>query len=150
MNSIKKWISIAAVFFLPLCLCAQTADVPAGQEAVLEEETKDANFADPLIPQLFAFDKANQVFAGINTVNNAIDIIVYDGKSMQARSRYQADIVEKRHDVHRIYRPQSVAIYDGHVVFLATQRDSCYLSVLDLHGKELERFYFAGNAFAFS
>lgn len=147
MNSKKLLIVWTVVCCLAAGLQAQTAAAPAGQA---EASVQAGGFADPLIPQLFAFDKESQIFAGINSVENAVDLIVYDGATMMFRERFVADVVGGRHDVEKIYRPQSVAIYDGHVVILATQRDSCYLAVLNLDGQEVERFYFAGNAFAFS
>ncbi len=147
MNSKKFLIVWTVVCGLAAGLQAQTAAAPASQA---EASVQAVGFADPLIPQLFAFDKESQIFAGINSVENAVDLIVYDGAAMAFRERFVADVVGGRHDVEKIYRPQSVAVYDGHVVILATQRDSCYLAVLNLQGEEVQRFYFAGNAFAFS
>lgn len=148
MNSKKFLIVWTVVCGLAAGLQAQTAaTAPADQAA---PSVQAAGFADPLIPQFFAFDKENQIFVGINSVENAVDLIVYNGETMTFRERFIADVVAGRHDVKKIYRPQSVAVYDGHVVILATQEDSCYLAVLDLDGKEVQRFRFAGNATAFS
>lgn len=147
MNSKKFLIVWTVACALAATLPTQAADAPASQA---EASVQAAGFADPLIPQLFAFDKESQIFVGINTVENAVDLIAYDGETMAFLKRFTADRVAGRHDVANIYRPQSVAVYDGHVVVLATQRDSCYLAVLNLQGGEVNRFYFAGNAFAFS
>ncbi|MEG1497865.1 MAG: OadG family protein [Bacteroidales bacterium] len=113
-------------------------------------ETAFSTAYDPLIPQLFAFDKDNQIFAGICNVNNTIDIISYQNGKLEKKISFLVDNVEKRHDVEFIYRPQSVAIYENHVVFLASHRDSCYFAVLDVEGNPIKRFYFRGKATAFS
>ncbi|GHV34786.1 hypothetical protein FACS1894178_2980 [Bacteroidia bacterium] len=105
---------------------------------------------DPLIPQLFAFDKEHQVFAAVNNVSNAIDIIYYKNDSLRINSSYEVDKFIGRHDFNKIYRPQTVAIYDGKIVFLANQIDSCYICVLDLDGTILNKQYFQGDATSFS
>ena len=121
-----------------------TDKVPAEKEIV-------CNSYDPLIPQLFAFDKDLQIFAGINNTHNTIDIISYvDGKLVRDTTPYVVDVYQRRHDVHRIYRPQSVAIYDGKIVVLASHRDSCYLAILNPNGTLLDKHTFKGRAFAFS
>ncbi|MEG1572578.1 MAG: OadG family protein [Bacteroidales bacterium] len=105
---------------------------------------------DPLIPQLFAFDKTNQVFVAINNVDNTIDIIKYQNGKLERKPGHLVDVVEKRHDDFHIYRPQSVAIYDNHIVYLASHRDSCYLTIMDLEGKDVFHNVFEGRASAFS
>ena len=106
---------------------------------------------DPLIPQSFAFDKKHEIFAGINNVDNEIVMVSHkgDGK-LEITHRFLVDKVKGRHDVHHIYRPKSVAIYDGHVVFLASHRDSCYFAVLNLNGTLEKKLVFPGYASAFS
>ncbi|MDR2131303.1 MAG: OadG family protein [Odoribacteraceae bacterium] len=105
---------------------------------------------DPLVPQLFAVDNKNNVFAGINGVDNTVDLMRVEGKELTRYSFFQVDVVKKRHDTHHIYRPKSVAIYEGYVVFLASHRDSCYLAVLDFSGQLVKKIVFAGAANAFS
>ncbi len=105
---------------------------------------------DPLIPQLFAFDKKNDIFAGINNVDNKIVLLHRKGDQLEIYADYLVDVVLKRHDTHHIYRPKSVAIYDDYVVFLASHRDSCYMAVLDMKGKEVKKLKFPGEASAFS
>ncbi|MCL1973957.1 MAG: OadG family protein [Bacteroidetes bacterium] len=106
---------------------------------------------DPLIPQSFAFDKKHEIFAGINTVDNEIVIVSHkgDGK-LSITHRFLVDLVKGRHDFHHIYRPKSVAIYDGYVSFLASHRDSCYFAVLNLEGQLVKKLTFPGYASAFS
>ena len=119
-------------------------------ENSVQQETV-CNAYDPLIPQLFAFDKDLQIFAGINNTNNTVDIISHvDGVLIRDTVSFVVDVFQRRHDVHRIYRPQSVAIYDGKIVVLASHRDSCYLAILNSDGTLLDKHSFAGRAFAFS
>ncbi|MDR1171409.1 MAG: OadG family protein [Bacteroidales bacterium] len=105
---------------------------------------------DPLIPQLFAFDKKNDIFAGINNVDNKIVLVRRKGTELSITHSYLVDNVSGRHDTEHIYRPKSVAIYEDHVVFLASHRDSCYLAVLDLNGILVQKLRFPGEASAFS
>ena len=109
---------------------------------------------DPLIPQAFVFDKAHNLFGAINTVENTIDIIKMENDTLKKVREVVVDNYEGRHDVHLIYRPQGIAIYDGYLVYMASHRDSCYISVLNLQdnltGEEVNRFYYKGNATAFS
>ncbi len=123
---------------------------------VVAQETEEATQPaaveayDPLIPQLFAFDKKNDIFAGINNVDNKIVLLHRKGDQLEIYADYLVDVVLKRHDTHHIYRPKSVAIYDDYVVFLASHRDSCYMAVLDMNGKEVKKLKFPGEASAFS
>jgi Na+-transporting methylmalonyl-CoA/oxaloacetate decarboxylase gamma subunit len=105
---------------------------------------------DPLIPQLFAFDKKNNIFAGINNVDNKVVLLSREGDELKIYAEYAVDAVVKRHDTHHIYRPKSVAIYEDYVVFLASHRDSCYLAVLDIKGNLVKKLVFPGEASAFS
>lgn len=106
---------------------------------------------DPLIPQSFAFDKKHGIFAGVNNVDNEIVMVSHkgDGK-LEITHRFLVDKIKGRHDIHHIYRPISVAIYDGYVAFLASHRDSCYFAVLNLNGQLEKKLSFSGYASAFS
>lgn len=144
--------NIGKMLFIAMCMSfIQTAAVRVSAQ---EDETAPRNAKtdsyDPLVPQLFAFDKDNNVFAGINNTDNTIDLIRYDGDRLERYKSILVDAVRKRHDVDFIYRPKSVAIYEGHIVFLASQRDSCYLAVLDMDGNMVRKLTFAGEASAFS
>ncbi len=134
--------SVTLMLFTP-ALLAQEAENPAKAASTYEAY-------DPLIPQLFAFDKKNDIFAGINNVDNKIVLVRRKGNELYISNSYLVDNVLRRHDTHHIYRPQSVAIYEDHVVFLASHRDSCYLAVLDLNGNLVKKLGFAGEASAFS
>lgn len=128
---------------------ANDAVASKGEASSRGDRIKFSN-VDPLIPQSFAFDKTTQIFAGVNLADNAVDIVEYNGEGIKFKQRFVVDIVAKRHDIAKIYRPQSVAIYEGFVLILATQSDSSYLAVLNRSAEEIKRFYFLGNALAFS
>lgn len=133
---------VLAVLFMPVLLAQQ------GQDTMQTAPAFEAY--DPLIPQLFAFDKKNDIFAGINNVDNKIVLLRRKGNELYIAHAYLVDIVLGRHDTEHIYRPQSVAIYEDHVVFLASHRDSCYLAVLNLEGHLVKKLTFPGEASAFS
>ncbi len=130
----------------------ETINQETGKAKECEAASKHSSdeFYDPLTPQLFVFDKANNVFGAINAVDNSIDIIHYQNGGLEIAKRILVDNHIGRHDVHFIYRPQGIAIYENHLVYLASHRDSCYLSVLTLDGRECVRVYFKGRAYAFS
>lgn len=145
MNRIKRSvIIILALIFLTANMNAQE------QEIIKEVVVVESEAYDPLIPQMFAFDKDNNIFAGLNNADNTVDLIRYDGKSLQVFNRVLVDVVAKRHDTEHIYRPKGVAIYQDFVVFLASHRDSCYLAVLDMEGNIVRKLTFEGAANAFS
>ena len=90
------------------------------------------------------------LFRSINDNENTIEILVRKGDNYEKSKVVLVDVFEGRHDSHAIYRPQSVAVYENHIVFLASHRDSSYVKVLTLKGEEIEKFSFKGAAQAFS
>lgn len=147
MKNIIKFAGVLLLLFYAVAMTAQDTEQQSAQvkEIVIEKEAYD-----PLIPQMFAFDKDNNLFAGLNNADNTVDLIRYDGEALQVFRRVTVDIVAKRHDTHHIYRPKGIAIYQNYVVFLASHRDSCYLAVLDMNGDMVKKLTFAGSANAFS
>jgi hypothetical protein len=133
----RKWVFLAGY------LLAATLSL-----AAQDEKTRDSY--DPLVPQLAAMDNKHNVFAVINGVDNTVDLMRAEGDELARFAVFTVDVVKKRHDTHHIYRPRSVAIYEEHVVVLASHRDSAFLAVLDLSGREVTRLRFAGSANAFS
>ncbi|MDR0765857.1 MAG: OadG family protein [Odoribacteraceae bacterium] len=133
------------ILITAISLAITTATMARVDSTRLEKDSYD-----PLVPQLFAVDNKNNVFAAINAVDNTVDLACVKGGELERYASFQVDVVKKRHDTHRIYRPKSVAIYEGRVVFLASHRDSCYLAVLDFDGELLGKLTFAGAANAFS
>ena len=61
------------------------------------------------------------------------------------------DVTAGRHDAQFIYRPMSVAIYESNIIFLASNRDSCYIKIVNLKGEDVYCSpKFTGSASAFS
>lgn len=161
---IKRINIIIAGITLMLCLASAVAQSNPGASAITTLGVADGQAAccakaaavtdsyDPLIPQLFAVDTKTNVLAAINTVDNTVDILVRNtkGDSLLKKVAYRADKTYKRHDIKFIYRPQSVAVYAGHIVVLAANNDSSFLAVLDLEGNEVNKLKFPGCANAFS
>jgi Na+-transporting methylmalonyl-CoA/oxaloacetate decarboxylase gamma subunit len=134
------------------------AHVTAGEakqsaNGAAEQQTKPSTgteFYDPLTPQSFAFDKDNKLFVAISSISNAVDLIYYSDDSLSVTKHIIVDVVERRHDVEMIYRPKGIAIYEDHIVYLATNRDSTRFTVLNLQGEAVRTFTFNGCAQAFS
>ncbi|GHT21831.1 hypothetical protein FACS189430_02560 [Bacteroidia bacterium] len=135
-----------------LCLAPVTAQNAEEPSACCHKAAAFTDSYDPLIPQLFAVDTKTQVYAAINTVQNTVDVLTpVNGKLVRDIAKtYLVDETYKRHDGYRIYRPKSVAIYEGYIVVLASNRDSCYLGVLDFNAKLVKKQIFVGAANAFS
>ncbi|MBR1769178.1 MAG: OadG family protein [Bacteroidales bacterium] len=107
---------------------------------------------DPLIPQTFAVDSKTQTVVVIDTPENKIVILDRTSTGFKRTNDYLVDVTRKRHDVQFIYKPKSVAIYDNNVVFLASNRDSSYIGVLNMKGdivKVTRKFPGAATAFSF-
>jgi Na+-transporting methylmalonyl-CoA/oxaloacetate decarboxylase gamma subunit len=145
---IAGWLALMLLPLMPAA--AQEAGGTLSAEECFAKPAPEFEAYDPLIPQLFAFDKKNDVFAGINNVDNKIVLLHRKGSELEIYADCVVDSVLKRHDTHHIYRPKSVAIYEDYVVFLASHRDSCYLAVLDLKGNIVRKLTFPGEASAFS
>lgn len=106
---------------------------------------------DPLIPQHFAMDAKSQTMAVIDEPENTINILKRINNGFEITKAILVDNPVGRHDLYRIYRPMSVAIYEQNIVFLASNRDSCYIHMVDLDGNEIYTSpKFAGSASAFS
>lgn len=92
------------------------------------------DFNTAIQPQRVAhyFDHQNDLdmFVVINDADNSIDIIVdVDGTPQRVLSD-TVDIVAGVHELTKIYRPQSVDIIDGKIVYLAANSDSSIIRVL--------------------
>lgn len=106
---------------------------------------------DPLIPQSFAVDNKTQTMAVINEPENMIAILKRTADGYEVAKSIQVDNIRGRHDKQFIYRPMSVAIYEQKVMFLASNRDSCYFEITDINGNSIYASpKFAGSASAFS
>ena len=108
-----------------------------------------ASFAQD-IAQIFAVDSESQTMVVINENENTIEILSRTKDGFKKTKQLLVDRTEARHDVFNIYIPQSVAVYEHHIVYLASNRDSSFVKVLTLDGVEKEFFKFSGAAQAFS
>jgi Na+-transporting methylmalonyl-CoA/oxaloacetate decarboxylase gamma subunit len=131
MNKLKK------IVFFAICIVLMALNAMAQD--------------DPLIPQSFAVDTKSQTMAVIDQPENSINILKRTKDGFKIKSSILVDNVTGRHDVQFIYHPMSVAIYEQYIVFLASNRDSCYVRILDLEGKNIYLSNkFVGSASAFS
>ncbi|MDR0971877.1 MAG: OadG family protein [Bacteroidales bacterium] len=121
------------------------------QIATLQNESYD-----PLIPQSFAADSKTNTIVTINKVENTLEILSIskqegtNKKIIKKDTVILVDLKEGRHDLYAVYTPMSVAIYENHIVYLASNRDSSFVRVLTLEGNLKEEFRFNGAASAFS
>ncbi|MBR1774957.1 MAG: OadG family protein [Bacteroidales bacterium] len=106
---------------------------------------------DPLIPQSFAVDTKSQTMAVLDEPENTIAILKRTNDGFKITKSILVDLTKGRHDVQFIYRPMSVAIYEQNIVFLASNRDSCYIRIVDLEGNDVYSSpKFTGSASTFS
>lgn len=90
------------------------------------------------------------VYAVIDSVDCAVDILRATDKGLEKVAHYVTDSLEKRYDLANILRPQSVQIKGEYVVFLATaNNDTSYLGVLDMNGNLVNRIDFGCSNYAF-
>ncbi len=138
---------------LCLFLLAFVTTVKAQDQGQVQQPIQvNANtIEDPLIQQYFCVDSKTEHIVVLDTAENKVVILKCNRDNLDTVRTFLVDVTRKRHDVEMIYRPKSVAIYDGNVVFLASNRDSSYISVLSLKG---DLVYlspkFSGAATAFS
>ena len=142
-NKILSFVALVLMLNLAFVAVAQE------QEAACCATAQSSSY-DPLVAQKFAVDSKTQTMAVINDNENTNEILVRKGDNYEKSKVVLVDVFEGRHDSHAIYRPQSVAVYENHIVFLASHRDSSYVKVLTLKGEEIEKFSFKGAAQAFS
>lgn len=120
-------------------------------EANCVQQVESNAFEDPLIPQTFAVDSKTQQMVVIDTPENTIVILNRTADGYEITNAFLVDQQVGRHDVQFIYKPMSVALYDNNIVFLASNRDSSYIGVLDMEGNVVKMSNkFAGAATAFS
>lgn len=72
-------------------------------------------------------------FVVVDSVDNAIDLIVREGTEMRRAGRYTVDQYKGRHDVAHILHPKSVMVIGDKILFLASSvKDTSYLGVLGM------------------
>ncbi|MDR0790237.1 MAG: OadG family protein [Bacteroidales bacterium] len=143
-RKIRKFTFLLLCFVISFGLNAQNGEINK-----VQPQAEAASY-DPLIPQMFAVDSKTQTVAVINKNENTIEILSPKGNTYEKKKVLLVDKTERRHDVQAIYTPQSVAIYENHVVYLASNRDSSFVRVLSLEGEQIDDFHFNGAASAFS
>jgi Uncharacterized conserved protein len=149
MKSNKLKVLTTCLFLtLSVCLFAQKDNTKARSTQTSETSI---GFEDPLIPQSFAVDSKTQTIVVADTIENKIHILKRNANTFKEVKFIQVDSTEKRQDLVMIYRPKSVAIYENYVVYLASNRDSSFLCVLNMQGaKVYQSPHFVGAASAFS
>ncbi|MDO5759518.1 MAG: OadG family protein [Bacteroidota bacterium] len=146
-NTQKFFLAFVLMVFMGFVSFAQDTNI---EESCNKEQESNA-FEDPLIPQTFAVDSKTQQMVVIDTPENTIAILSRTANSYEITSTFLIDKQVGRHDVQFIYKPKSVALYDNNIVFLASNRDSSYIGVLDMQGNIIKMSNkFAGAASAFS
>jgi Na+-transporting methylmalonyl-CoA/oxaloacetate decarboxylase gamma subunit len=141
---------ILKIAFLSLCFVLSFGLSAQNDKTNEAQSQTEAGSYDPLIPQMFAVDSKTGIIAVINKNENTIEILDRKDNSYEKKKVLLVDVKERRHDVYAIYTPQSVAIYENHVVYLASNRDSSFVRVLSLGGDQIDEFRFNGAASAFS
>lgn len=144
-NSIVKSFVLSFVLLLSFVSFAQDKV----ESAEVDANTKPSSY-DPLVAQKFAVDSESQTMVVINENENTVEILSRTKDGFEKTKQLLVDNAEGRHDVFKIYVPQSVAVYEHHIVYLASNRDSSFVKVLTLDGVEKEFFKFRGAAQAFS
>ena len=92
------------------------------------------DFNTAIQPQRVAhfFDHHNgmDMFAVINDADNSVDVLLDTPDTLQRSNRDTVDIVAGVHELTKIYRPKSLDIVDGRIVYLAANCDSSIIRVL--------------------
>lgn len=90
----------------------------------------------PLSPMPFTATKIcytdEGFFVLIDSIDNAIDLLLYKEDSLQRIGRYVVDQYKGRHDLSAILRPKSVTIVGKNILFLASAQDSALIGVLPI------------------
>ncbi|MDR1724936.1 MAG: OadG family protein [Bacteroidales bacterium] len=140
---------ILKVAILSLCFIFSFGVNAQKEQMNVSVQAETASY-DPLIPQKFAVDSETQTIALINKNENTIEILNRIDSGYERTKVILVDEVAGRHDSYAIYSPQSVAIYEDHIVYLASNRDSSFVRMLTLSGEQKEEHRFGGAASAFS
>lgn len=147
-NIIRLFIACGFVLMSFVCFSQEQTT----KAEYCESKTISNAFEDPLIPQTFAVDSKTQTMVVIDTPENIIAILSRTKTGYELSDTFLVDVVKGRHDVQFIYKAKSVALYDNNIIFLASNRDSSYIGVVDMKGnivKMTNRFAGAANAFSY-
>ncbi len=120
-------------------------------KSLVGHQTNTNSSYDPLIPQNFAVEVRNEVFAVINHNENTIELLNPDKNGQLVRFRQiLVDQLDGIYKINLVFRPKSVAVYQNHIVYLASNDDSSLVRVLNIKGDKIEEFRFSGAANSFS
>lgn len=147
-NIIRLFIACGFVLMSFVCFSQEQTT----KTECCESKTISNAFEDPLIPQTFAVDSKTQTMVVIDTPENTIAILSRTKTGYELSDTFLVDVVKGRHDVQFIYKAKSVALYDNNIIFLASNRDSSYIGVVDMKGnivKMTNRFAGAADAFSY-
>ena len=147
-NIIRLFIACGFVLMSFVCFSQEQTT----KAEYCESKTISNAFEDPLIPQTFAVDSKTQTMVVIDTPENTIAILSRTKTGYELSDTFLVDVVKGRHDVQFIYKAKSVALYDNNIIFLASNRDSSYIGVVDMKGniiKMTNRFAGAADAFSY-
>jgi len=155
VNIIKTVVLLLSLVF-SLSLSAQNKAVIENMQQEIESlKSQIANISsggtyDPLVPQTYAVDSKTQTVAVINHNENTVEILVPIKNGFEKEVVLLVDVAAGRHDQYAIYRPKSIAIYDNHIIYLASNRDSSFVRVINFKGELNQEYRFNGAASAFS
>lgn len=159
-SNILKFISVSlftlSCFFVNAQDASQAEMIKELQETVKElkasikHNTPNSGY-DPLIPQNFATENKSKVFAIINHNENTIELLSENKEGEMIREKQiLVDEIVGVYNLEEMYKPQSVAVYENHIVYLASNSDSSLFRVLNLKGELIKEFRFKGAANSFS
>ncbi|MDD4684125.1 MAG: OadG family transporter subunit [Bacteroidales bacterium] len=155
VNIIKTVVLFLSLVFSLSISAQKKATIETMQQEIDSLKSQIANVNaggtyDPLVPQTYAVDSKTQTVAVINHNENTVEILVPIKDGFKKEIVLLVDVVAGRHDEYAIYRPKSIAIYDNHIVYLASNRDSSFVRVINFKGELNQEYRFNGAASAFS
>lgn len=155
VNIIKTVVLFLSLVFSLSISAQKKATIETMQQEIDSLKSQIANVNaggtyDPLVPQTYAVDSKTQTVAVINHNENTVEILVPIKDGFKKEIVLLVDIVAGRHDEYAIFRPKSIAVYESHIVYLASNRDSSFVRVLNFKGELNQEYRFNGAATAFS
>lgn len=155
VNIIKTVVLLLSLVFSLSVSAQKKATIETMQQEIDSLKSQIANVNaggtyDPLVPQTYAVDSKTQTVAVINHNENTVEILVHTNDGFKKEKVLLVDVVAGRHDEYAIFRPKSIAIYENHIIYLASNRDSSFVRVINFEGEQNQEFRFNGAASAFS
>ena len=109
-----------------------------GQRQICQGEATRTDGVDAMQQQtnVHFYDGQNDVFVLVNEVDNTVDVVTYANGKL-TRLSDTVDVVAGVHELSLIFRPKSVAIVEGKIVYIAANSDTTMLRVLELKNGKL-------------